>query len=68
VEALQERFFAANTQVLGISIDSVYCHLNWAMSLGGISFPLLADIHPRVRRRQPTGSTWRTPGSPIGRR
>jgi len=47
VEALQERFLAANTQVLGVSIDSVYCHVNWAMSLGGISFPLLADFHPK---------------------
>jgi len=47
VEALQERFLAANTQVLGVSIDSIYCHLNWAMSLGGISFPLLADFHPK---------------------
>jgi hypothetical protein len=47
VEALQERFLAANTQVLGVSIDSIYCHVNWAMSLGGISFPLLADFHPK---------------------
>jgi hypothetical protein len=47
VEALQSRFLAANTQVLGVSVDSIYCHLNWAMSLGGISFPLLADFHPK---------------------
>ena len=47
MEALQERFIAANTQVLGVSVDSIYCHLNWAMSLGGISFPLLADFHPK---------------------
>ena len=47
MEALQERFLAANTQVLGVSIDSIYCHLNWAMSLGGVSFPLLADFHPK---------------------
>ena len=47
MEALQERFLAANTQVLGVSIDSIYCHINWAMSLGGISFPLLADFHPK---------------------
>ena len=47
MEALQERFLAANTQVLGVSVDSIYCHLNWAMSLGGISFPLLADFEPK---------------------
>jgi hypothetical protein len=47
VEASLDRFRAANTQVLGVSVDSIYCHANWAMSLGGISFPLLADFHPK---------------------
>ena len=47
MEALQDRFLAANTQVLGVSVDSTYCHANWAMSLGGVSFPLLADFHPK---------------------
>ena len=46
-EALLSRFGAANTQVLGISIDSVFCHANWAVSVGGVSFPLLADFHPK---------------------
>ena len=41
------RFRAANTQVLGISVDSVHCHANWARDLGGISFPLLADFQPK---------------------
>jgi hypothetical protein len=47
VEALLDRFRAANTQVLGVSVDSIYCHGNWALGLGGISFPLLADFHPK---------------------
>jgi glutaredoxin len=47
VEALQDRFRAANTQVLGVSVDSLFCHANWADGLGGISFPLLADFHPK---------------------
>jgi hypothetical protein len=47
VQALLPRFRAAHTQVLGVSVDSVYCHLNWAKDLGGISFPLLADFHPK---------------------
>jgi hypothetical protein len=47
VEASLHRFRTANTQVLGVSVDSIYCHANWAMSLGGISFPLLADFHPK---------------------
>ena len=47
VERLLPRFRGAHTQVLGISVDSIYCHANWAASLGGISFPLLADFHPK---------------------
>ncbi len=47
MEDLLDRFRAANTQVLGVSIDSIYCHANWAMSLGGISFPLLSDFNPK---------------------
>ena len=47
MEALRDRFLAANTQVLGVSVDSMYCHGNWAKSLGGVSFPLLADFHPK---------------------
>lgn len=30
-----------------MSVDSIYCHANWAQSLGGVSFPLLADFHPK---------------------
>ena len=41
------QFKAADTQVLGISVDSKECHENWAKSLGGISFPLLQDYHPK---------------------
>jgi hypothetical protein len=47
VEALLPRFRAAHTQVLGVSVDSVYSHANWGRSLGGISFPLLSDFEPK---------------------
>lgn len=33
--------------MLGVSVDSRYCHAAWADSLGKISFPLLADFHPK---------------------
>ncbi|RMG10208.1 MAG: hypothetical protein D6731_17890 [Planctomycetota bacterium] len=46
-EALLPRFRAAHTQVLGVSVDSVYSHANWARDLGGISFPLLSDFEPK---------------------
>jgi hypothetical protein len=47
VERLLPRFRSAHTQVLGVSVDSVFAHANWAQSMGGISFPLLADFHPK---------------------
>jgi hypothetical protein len=47
MEALLPRFRAAHTQVLGVSVDSVYSHANWAKDLGGISFPLLSDFEPK---------------------
>lgn len=36
---------------MGISCDSIYSHAAWAKSLGGVSFPLLSDIHRDVVRR-----------------
>lgn len=50
-EARLKDFEAANTQVMGISTDSIYCHEAWAKSLGGISYPLLADIHREVVKK-----------------
>lgn len=41
------RFEELNTQVLGISVDSVYSHNAFAEQLGGLTFPLLADFHPK---------------------
>ena len=50
-------FRARGTELLGISVDSVYSHGAWA-AMRGISFPLLADFHPKgeVVRRY---SVWR---------
>lgn len=41
-----EHWKAANTQVLGISIDSVYVQRAFAKDLD-LEFPLLADFHPK---------------------
>ena len=41
------RFEELNAQVLGISVDSVHSHRAFAEQLGGITFPLLADFHPK---------------------
>ena len=42
-----KRFEEFNAQVLGISVDSVHSHRAFADELGGISYPLLADFHPK---------------------
>lgn len=34
------------TQVLGLSVDSVPCLAAWATSLGGVAYPLLSDFYP----------------------
>ena len=47
LNSLREKFEAVNTQVLGISVDSKYCHKAWGNGFGGIDFPLLADFHPK---------------------
>ena len=50
-EARLRDFEAADTQVVGISTDSMFSHEAWAKSIGGISYPLLADIHRDVVKR-----------------
>lgn len=55
LEALLHDFEAAHTQPLGLSVDSVHSHANWAHSLGGVSFPLLADFHPKGEVAQAYG-------------
>ncbi len=50
-EAKLKDFEAANTQVMGISTDSIFSHEAWAKSLGGLSYPLLGDVHRDVVKR-----------------
>ncbi len=47
IESKIDQFKAADTQVLSISVDSKYSHMKWADSIGGISYPILADFHPK---------------------
>jgi peroxiredoxin len=46
-EADLSRFEEHETQVLGISVDSVPSNAAWAKSLGGISYDLLSDFEPK---------------------
>lgn len=47
-----EEFERRGVQLIGVSVDSIYSHGAWAAARG-ISFPLLADFHPKgeVARR-----------------
>ncbi len=45
-----------NTQVLGVSVDSVPCLQAWADSLGGITYPLLSDFFPHGKVAQDYGT------------
>jgi peroxiredoxin len=58
-QAELEEFEKYNTQVIAISVDSFYSHGAWA-AVRAISFPLLADFHPKgevARRYQVMRST-----------
>lgn len=43
---LMEIFEKCDCQLFGISVDATPCHVAWAKSLGGLSFPLMADYWP----------------------
>lgn len=47
LNSLLDGFDSAETQVLGLSIDSKFCHKAWSNGFGGINFPLLSDFHPK---------------------
>lgn len=41
-----EKIAGFDAQVVGISVDSVYCHVAWQKSLGGLGYPLASDFYP----------------------
>ena len=43
-------FATEKSGVLGVSIDSVDSHRRWAVELGGVAFPLLADENGKLAR------------------
>jgi peroxiredoxin len=55
-EADLSRFESYDTQVLGISIDSVPCNKAWSKSLGGITYDLLSDFEPKGEVARSFGS------------
>jgi peroxiredoxin len=57
-EADKDRFAGYDAQVLGISVDSIPSHIAWAKSLGGITYDLLSDFHPKGEVAKSYGA-WR---------
>ena len=45
-QAIIEQLENLDSQLLAISVDSVPCHRAWAKSLGGLTYPLMADYWP----------------------
>lgn len=43
-----KEFEELNTQVLGVSVDSVYSHEAWLKELGDFNYPLLSDMTKEV--------------------
>ncbi len=43
------------TQLFGLSVDSIFSHRAWAKSLGGLAFPLMADFYPHGEAAQKYG-------------
>lgn len=42
-----EKFAGLDAQVVGISVDSVYCHIAWQKhELGLLRYPLASDFYP----------------------
>jgi glutaredoxin len=50
-----DQFDGVQTQVLGLSVDSVPCLKAWADSLGGITYPLLSVFYPHGKVAQAYG-------------
>ena len=42
--------------MLSISVDTIYSHAAYAEKLGGISFPMLSDFHPKGKVAQMYGT------------
>jgi hypothetical protein len=47
LDARLSRLLSSHTLPCGISVDSKHSHAAWAEQLGGVSFPLLSDFHPK---------------------
>jgi len=47
---LQPAFKQEHTSIIGVSVDDAETHRRWASELGGLSYPLVADIDGKLAR------------------
>lgn len=47
---MARQFRAEDTEILGVSVDSLESHRKWAEELGGVDYPLLSDAEKTVSR------------------
>ena len=59
------RFQSFDTQVLGISVDSIPSHEAWQKSIGGITYPLVSDFYPHGAIAEKFGVLRKEAGAPA---
>lgn len=59
------KFEELDTQVLGISVDSIPSHEAWQKSIGGITYPLLSDFYPHGEVSEKYGVLRTNPNEPA---
>ncbi len=59
------KFEELDTQVLGISVDSIPSHEAWQKSIGGISYPLVSDFYPHGSVAESFGVLRSNPNEPA---
>ncbi len=54
--AVLDRFAGVNAQVVGISVDSIPCHIGWQnYCIGKLNYPLCSDFYPHAEVIQQFG-------------
>ncbi|MBP1930577.1 alkyl hydroperoxide reductase subunit AhpC [Ammoniphilus resinae] len=59
------KFEEYDTQVLGISVDSIPSHEAWQKSIGGITYPLVSDFYPHGAIAEKFGVLRKEAGAPA---
>ncbi|MEK7774324.1 MAG: redoxin domain-containing protein [Candidatus Zixiibacteriota bacterium] len=54
-QVIIDKFEEYKVQLLCISVDSIPCHIAWAKTFGGFSFPLMSDYYPHGKVSQKYG-------------